>query len=140
MRVVQDTDGDRYLLVDGDGDAAVVRDPVSGDLDEVPLADLETCDDASAPSALAEAVPVPDRSPLGDVRDEDALGLLVLLGATGPTAVEPLLDGTSLCESDLHGAASELRAAGLLDETTVGGRRGYRTTDEADAALDRLVD
>jgi DNA-binding IclR family transcriptional regulator len=65
---------------------------------------------------------------------------LLELDARGPVAVRTLLDGTDLCESDLHGLLAEFRAAGLVTEADASGRRGYDTTERAGAALSRLRD
>jgi hypothetical protein len=64
--------------------------------------------------------------------------LLCDLVDRGPTAVRTMLSAYDRCESDLHGALAEFRAAGLLDETTVAGERGYEPTDEAVAAVAHL--
>ncbi|MFW6435455.1 MAG: DUF7346 family protein [Halovenus sp.] len=59
-----------------------------------------------------------------------ATSLLLELAVGGPASARELLDRFDVCESDLHGAVSELRAAGVLEPTTVYGERGYRATSE----------
>ena len=61
--------------------------------------------------------------------DDRALALLGEIDAHGPFAVRTLLSEYDLCESDLHGIAGELRAAGAIAEATVAGERGYALTD-----------
>jgi hypothetical protein len=54
--------------------------------------------------------------------------------------VRTLLGATDLCESDLVGLITELRAAGLVEEATVGGERGYAATGEAREAVAVVTD
>jgi predicted transcriptional regulator len=69
------------------------------------------------------------------VHDDRSLGLLVIVADEGPLSVIELLDMADLCESDLHGTVTELRAADLIDEAEVNGHRGYAATDLALEAL-----
>ena len=46
----------------------------------------------------------------------------------GPISVVTLLDRTILCESTLHATLWALRSAGTVEECTVDGRRGYRSS------------
>ncbi|WP_276270874.1 DUF7346 family protein [Haloarcula litorea] len=135
MRTVRDASGTRYVLLKRSGESSLVRDPETGEQRHVPNADLEPVDGESALATAARAVPAPVRTVLTATRDERALGLLVDLDARGPLSVHELLDGTDLCESDLHGLLAEFRAAGLLTEVEVRGRRGYDTTETASEAV-----
>ena len=67
--------------------------------------------------------------------NDRSLGLLIELVDRGPCSTIELLDSYDLCESDLHGLLGEFRAAGLVEEATANGQRGYATTDEASEAL-----
>jgi hypothetical protein len=138
VRTVRDADGDRYVLLKQSGESSLVRDPETGDRCHLPNADLELVEGVSPLRTAAEAVPEPVRTLLRAVPDDRALGLLLEIDARGATDVRTLLDGTDLCESDLHGLLAEFRAAGLVEEARVAGRRGYQTTDLAAAALARL--
>lgn len=140
MRTVRGPDGTRYLSLDESDGEHLVRDPTTGEERRLPASDLDPIDDASPLETAALAVDDSVRDLLTAVHDERALGLLLELDERGPTAVTTLLSATDLCESDLHGTVAELRVAGLLDEATVGGRRGYRLTDTADGALAALRD
>ena len=44
------------------------------------------------------------------------------------------------CESDLHGRLAELRAAGLIEEATIGGERGYDAAESTVEVLSMLRD
>lgn len=138
MRTVEDDRGTRYLLVKRSGETSLVRDPETGAETYVPNDALTPADDGPLETA-ARAVPESTRSVLTATRDERALGLLVELRRRGPTAVRDLLDAYDLCESDLLGAVSEFRAAGLVEEVTVAGEPGYRLTAAGERALDDLV-
>lgn len=172
MRTVQVRDegvenaapGDRYLLLKTSGDACLVRDPATGERRYLPADAVERVD--GPPVALADA---PESLRALAARD-GRLGLLVDLvdrwsadapgtaadGDTAPvedpdpdpdggaTPVRTLLDETTLCESDLHGALADLEAAGLVDrverEDPLLGRQGraYRPTERALSAVGRL--
>lgn len=88
--------------------------------------------------AATRDVPAPVRELLVGVPNEQALGLLLDIDAEGPLAVRTMLSRYDCCESDLHGLLTECRVAGLLTETTVGGERGYETTQTASEALSAL--
>ena len=130
-------DGDRYLLVKSSGDSSLVRDPETGEERYVPNEEL-TVTGESPLVVAAGAVPEPQRRLLTAVHSESVLGLLVELDERGPLSVREILDRYDLCESDLHGRVTELRAAGLVEAADVGGERGYAVTDVATAALDAL--
>lgn len=140
MRVVRDTDGDLFRLVESSSGAAVVEDPASGERRRLPIEDLERVTAATLSDAVGPDAPEPVRRLRSAVRDDLSLSLLLVVAERGPTAVETIVDWTDACESDLHGRFAELRCAGLLSETTVHGRPGYEATDDAIAALDRLLD
>ncbi|MFB6280616.1 MAG: hypothetical protein ABEH40_01185 [Haloferacaceae archaeon] len=139
MRTVRDASGDRYLLVEESAGSGLVYDPETGEERRVDADELEPVGDASPLGTASAAVPEPTRRLVLAARDERALGLLVELGSRGPLAVVDMLDAYDLCESDLHGLLAEFRAAGLVAEREVAGRRGYALTDEARAALDGLL-
>jgi hypothetical protein len=130
-------DGDRYLLVKRSGESSRVRDPETGTERYLPNDELRALDDGPLETAAA-AVPESVRTLLRATRDDRGLGLLVEL-AREPMAVETLLDRYDLCESDALGLVTEFRAAGLVAETTVGGRRGYELTDEGEEAVAALI-
>jgi hypothetical protein len=130
-------DGDRYLLVKRSGESSRVRDPETGTERYLPNDELRALDDGPLETAAA-AVPESVRALLRATRDDRGLGLLVEL-AREPMAVETLLDRYDLCESDALGLVTEFRAAGLVAETTVGGRRGYELTDEGEEAVAALI-
>jgi hypothetical protein len=139
MRTVRDGDGTRYLLLKESSDASLVRDPETGERRHLPNDELEAIDESPLVTA-AETVDEPTRRLLAAVRDDRALGLLLEIDANGPVGVRFLLDAYDLCESDLHGLLAEFRAAGLIVEERVNGERGYDTTAQATATLDRLRD
>ncbi len=152
------TPGQRFLLLKESGDACLVRDPATGERRYLPTDAVERVD--APPVALADA---PESLRALAARD-GRLGLLVDLvdrwdgdanGAPdeddpdpepdgGATPVRTLLDETTLCESDLHGALADLEAAGLIDRVErtdpLLGRSGraYRPTERALSAVERL--
>lgn len=138
MRTVRDESGTTYLLLKETDESALVRDPETGDEEHLPSDDLEPVTDESPLLVTARALPEPQEPPLSTVADPQTLGLLVHLDENGPQPVTALLEIDTRCESDLHGATAELRAAGLIEETTVDGWRGYRTTDLATDSLGAL--
>ncbi len=138
MQTVEDTDGRRLLVVKRSAESWLVRDPTTG---EDRYVDPEAVDPVAGASPLATAAEALDddaRRLVLAARDDRALGLLCHLAADGPVAVRALLGETDLCESDLHGLLAEFRAAGLVTERTVDGRRGYGLTERGVAAVDRL--
>ncbi len=139
MRTVRDDSGARLLLVKRSGDSSRVRDPETGEERYVPNDRLEFVDDSPLETA-ATTVPDATRTILTAVRDDRALGLLFELDRRGSVAVRDLMRGYDLCESDLHGLLGEFRAAGLVDEATVAGERGYRLTETASEGLAALRD
>jgi hypothetical protein len=135
MKSVQDNTGKQYVLLKRSGHASLVRDPATGNECYIQNDRLEHVEHDSTLETAAQTVSEPVRTLLTSVHDEDGLGLLVDLGDRGPLGVRTMLDEYDSCESDLHGRLAVLTAAGLLDETEVGGERGYRLTDDAEAAL-----
>lgn len=135
MRTVEH-DGDRYLLVKRSGESSRVRDPETGGEQYLPNDELRALDDGPLETAAA-AVSAPLRTLVRSTHSDRGLGLLVEL-AREPVAAETLVDRYDLCESDALGLVTEFRAAGLVEETTVAGRRGYALTDEGEAALAAL--
>lgn len=131
MRTVRDTTGKRFVLVKQSSDASRVRDPETGEERYVDNDALSLVDGESPLVTAAAGVPAAVRRVLTAVPNERALGLLVELVDRGAVPVVDLLDSYDLCESDLHGLLTEFRAAGLVDETTVFGERGYEATDLA---------
>ena len=138
MRTVEDDDGERYLLVKRSGESSLVRDPETGEERYLADGSWTPVDDEPPLATVARTLDGPVRRLVLAARDERALGLLLELDARGPLAAVSLLEGYELCESDLHGMLAEFRAAGLVEERTVDGRRGYGLTDDARTALSRL--
>lgn len=138
MRTVEDAAGRRLLVVKRSAESWLVRDPGTGAERYVDPDDVTVVDDAAPLETAARSLDPDARRLVLAARDDRTLGLLCHLDAAGPRSVRRLLDETDLCESDLHGAVAEFRAAGLLREVEVDGRRGYGLTDAARAALDRL--
>ncbi|WP_408958957.1 hypothetical protein [Natrinema sp. 74] len=135
MKAVQDDTGKRYLLLKHSTDASLVRDPETGNECYIQNDRLETIDGESALETAARSVDDPVLTLLTTVHDEETLGLLIELSERGPLDVRTLLDAYDFCESDLHGRLTVLSAAGLLAETDIGGERGYRITEDCEAAL-----
>lgn len=139
MRTVRDERGKRYLLEKESDEASLVRDPETGETRHLPNEQLSVVDGESPLVTASRAVPPPVRRALTAVHDQRALGLLVEVDRRGPVGVRTLLGETEYCESDLHGALAEFRAAGLVAETDVAGERGYETTDDGRAAVAALT-
>ena len=137
---VRDGDGNRYLLLKRSGESSLVRDAETGERRHLPNEDLEFDEGTTATEVVLAGVPDSVRKLLTAVHDERSLALLVELDTEGPLAVRTLVSAYDFCESDLHGLLGELRAAGLVDETTVAGERGYETTAAASEAVERISD
>jgi hypothetical protein len=138
MKSVQDDTGKRYVLLKRSEQASLVRDPATGNECYVQNDRLEDVENESALETAARTVSDPVRALLTSVHDEDGLGLLVELDEHGPLAVRSMLDAYDCCESDLHGRLTVLTAGGLIEETEVGGERGYRLADDAETALETI--
>lgn len=133
MHVVADGSGTRHVALAGDGDEMRLLDSASGESTRRAAGDLSRVE-ADPLAVAAEGVPSAAREALG-VEDWRAVGLVAVLVADGPRSVRSLVGGLPLCESDLNGTLAELRAAGLVAETDVGGERGYRATAAAGDAF-----
>ncbi|PAU85424.1 hypothetical protein CK500_01770 [Halorubrum salipaludis] len=138
MQTVRDAAGETYLLVKRSAESSRVRDPATGEERYVDNEELSVVDGESPLATAASGVPAPVRRTLGAVRDDRSLGLLAVVVDEGPIAAIDLLDATDMCESDIHGAITEFRAAGLIDEVDVAGRRGYEATPVAVDAMELL--
>lgn len=139
-RTVTDVDGNRYILLKQSSESSLVRNPETGERTHLPNESLQLLEEEGPLDTAVRQIPEPVRVLLKRVPDEQALGLLLELDADGPMAVRGLLTAYDLCESDLHGYLMELRAGGLVTETTVVGERGYRTTEEASDLLEAVTD
>ena len=137
MQTVRDAAGDRYLLVKRSAESSRIRDPETGEEEYRQNHTLRFEGDAPL-SVQAAAVPSSLRRVVTAVHDERSLGLLIDLADRGPVAVVDLLATTDLCESDLNGLLGELRAAGLVTESTIHGERGYDATETAREAVASL--
>ena len=131
MRTVRDDDGRRYHLLQESADSSLVRDVDTGETRYLENHRLELESGESPLETAARSVPEPARRILTAVRDERALGLLVELVDRGPLPVRSLLSDYDYCESDLHALLVEFQYAGLVEERTVGGERGYGATTVA---------
>ena len=137
MQTVRDAAGDRYLLVKRSAESSRIRDPDTGEEEYRPNDALTF--EAEAPlSVRAAAVPESVRRVVTAAHDDRSLGLLIELVDRGPLSAVELLSTTDLCESDLHGLLTELRAAELAVETSVHGERGYDATETARRAAASL--
>ncbi len=138
MRTVHDESGRRYLLLKESGESSLVRDPESGERRYVDDEHLSPAGGESPLTTAARAVPDPVRRLVTAVGDERTLGLLLELDERGPLAARDAVGDYDLCESDVHGALLEFRAAGLVAETEVAGERGYELTDDGATAVERV--
>jgi hypothetical protein len=138
MQTVRDADGETYLLVKRSARSSRVRDPATGAERYVDNDELSVVDGESPLATAAAGIPASVRQTVRAVHDERSLGLLVVVVDEGPLSAVELLDTADMCESDLHGTITELRAAGLIEEVEVGGRRGYAATDSASEAIELL--
>lgn len=136
-RPVEDDDGTRYLLLKRSAESSLVRNVDTGERTHLPNDRLEPANESTV-DTLVSVVSDNTRRLVTAVHDDRSLALLLELDAEGPMAVRDMLAAYDFCESDLHGLLAELRAAGLLTETTVAGERGYDTTETATTALSNL--
>jgi hypothetical protein len=136
-RPVEDDEGTRYLLLKRSGESSLVRNVDTGERTHLPNDQLEPAGESTV-DTLVSVVPDEVRRLVTAVHEDRSLALLLELDAEGPMAVRDMLDAYDFCESDLHGLLGELRAAGLVIETTVAGERGYDTTEMAATALEKL--
>jgi len=138
MQTVADAEGTHYLLIKQSSDASLVRNPETGTERYIDNDQLTVVDGESPLQTAASAIDPAVRRLLTATHNDRSLGLLVELVDRGPCSTLALLDGYGLCESDLHGLVGEFRAAGLIEEATAEGRRGYDATDLARRAVDQL--
>ncbi|GAB3684133.1 hypothetical protein GCM10028857_12720 [Salinarchaeum chitinilyticum] len=138
METVEDERGRRFVLRKRSSDAWLVRDPETGEENYRDPADLSIVADADSLATAAQGISPSVRTLLTAVPNDRVLGLVVTIVDREAVGVRTLLDETTLCESDLHGAIAELVAAGLLAETTVAGERGYEATELAIQAVEQL--
>jgi len=139
MRTVRDEAGNRYVLVKRSSESSRVRDPATGEERHVANDELSVVEGESPFETAARAVSEPVRRILTATHDERALGLLVELATHGPRSARELLAADDRCESTLHGVLIELRAAGLVEPTTVDGEPGYEVSAETVAAVEALT-
>ena len=139
-RPVEDDSGTRYLLLKQSSESSLVRNVETGEREHVPNEQLEGLEDTSTLDAILTPVPEAVRTLLSAVHDDRALAVLLELETEGPMGVRQLLSAYDFCESDLHGLLAELQAAGLIEERTVAGERGYGATDTVTEALDVLTE
>ena len=138
MRTVVDGDDRRWVLLKESSESSRVRDPETGEETFRPNDDLDPAGGESPFEALAQSVPGPARRVLRACHEDWQVGLLVALADDGPRPVRELLSESAACESDFLGAVTELRAAGLLAETTVAGQRAYELTDDGREGIHSL--
>jgi len=138
MDVVTDRSGQRFVVEKRSSDAWLVRSIDGGETTYRDPGELTVLENVAPLEGVAGSVPGPVRRLLTAVHDERVLGLVLTTVDRDGVAVRTLLAETTLCESDLHGALGELVAAGLLEETTVAGERGYAPTELARSAAASL--
>ena len=138
MRTVRDDSGKRYVVVKSSTDSSLVRDPEDGSERYLDNDRLDTVEGVSPLETAATGVSAPVRRLLGGVHDDISLGLLADLADRGPVPVREMMREYDQCESELQGRLAELRAAGLIEERTVGSERGYDATDTTIEALTLL--
>lgn len=138
MQTVRDESGSVYVLLKRSSDTSRVRDPRTGEERYLPTDELELVDGRSPLESVASGVSESVRRVLSATHDDRSLGLLLSIADDGPVSVVWLLEETTLCESDLHGLLAEFRAAGLVTETDVDGRRRYKATATLEEAAELL--
>lgn len=126
MRLV--SDGETYCVRQRSSDGECrVRELPEGTVTTRPCSELTPVD----PGEFTGTFDVPIGVSGSRERSGRALALLLELATGGAASARQLLDRFDVCESELHGTATELRAAGLIEPTTVHGERGYRATEAA---------
>lgn len=133
MRTVRADDGAQYLLRKQSGDASLVRDPATGEERYIDTDRLELRGESPPLETIGATVPDDTRAEIG-VTDDRALGLLVVLDRHGPIAAVDLVGFTELCESDLNGLLTGLRAGGLV-ESVSDPVLGYELPSQAQSQL-----
>lgn len=139
MRTVRTDDGGQYLLIKRSSGSSLVRDPETGDERYIENEKLEFTG-VSPLETAAQAIADPVRRIVRAVSSDHALGVLIILDRRGPMAAVDLMGRSDLCESDLNGLLTELRAAGLIETVSIGGVPGYKTTEQASEGLSTLYD
>jgi hypothetical protein len=140
MRTARGPDGRRYVVLKESSESSRVRDVETGEERFVPNDDLDAAGGESPLDALARGIPEPARRVMGACHEDWQVGVLVDLADRGPLAAREMLGAYDTCESDLLGAVTEFRAAGLVKEATVGGERGYALTEDGAAGVAALRD
>jgi hypothetical protein len=140
MRTARGPDGRRYVVLKESSESSRVRDVETGEERFVPNDDLDAAGGESPLDALARGIPEPARRVMGACHEDWQVGVLVDLADRGPLAAREMLGAYDTCESDLLGAVTEFRAAGLVEEATVGGERGYALTEDGAAGVAALRD
>ncbi|UPM43780.1 DUF7346 family protein [Halocatena salina] len=135
MRTVRADDGSQYLLRKRGCDAWLVCDPATGEERYIDTDRLELREETPPLEAFGATVPDATGAEIG-VRDDRALGLLVVLSHNDPIAAVELVDLTELCESDLNGLLTELRVGGLV-ATVSEPVLGYELTPRARSKLSK---
>ena len=138
MRTVRDDDGAVYVVLKESADSTLVRDPETGEERHLPNDTLESAGGASPLDALASGIPEDAQAVVRACHADWHLGLLIALRDYGPLAARDALGRFDVCESDLLGALTEFRAAGLVEEADVDGEAGYRLTDTGEAGVDAI--
>ncbi|MFC6961800.1 DUF7346 family protein [Halocatena marina] len=139
MRTVRTDDGCRYLLIKRSSGSSLVRDPETGDERYIENEKLE-CTGVSSLETAAQAIAAPVRRIIRVASSDHALGVLIILDRRGPMAAVDLMECSDLCESDLNGLLTELRAAELIETVSIGGVPGYKTTEQASEGISALCD
>ncbi|WP_435195609.1 DUF7346 family protein [Natronomonas sp. EA1] len=134
MRTVE-YDGETYLLRKQSGESSLIEHPKTGETQYVENDAIDGVAGESPLETAARAVPESVRKLISATHSDRALGLLLEIDAQGPVAARELIGRYDTCESDLHGMLGEFRAAGLVEEATVVGERGYDTTAAGEEAV-----
>ena len=116
--LVEDNNGNHYRLVKASEQSWLVKDIDCGqyrfiDADELHIVHMPTRDNATDTGRFDAGNPIREVQQIIE---------------QGPISVVSLLDRTILCESTLHATLWALRSAGTVEECTVDGRRGYRSS------------
>lgn len=138
MKTVEDDTGRRYVVTKEASESSRVLDVATGDERYVENDRLTTLDTRAPLETVAETLPPAARTLITAIHDDRSLGLLIYLDTQSPVSVRTILEQTTFCESDVHGRLGEFHAAGLVDETTVGGERAYTATDTTRDVLEAL--
>lgn len=113
----------------------LVRNPATGRERSIPADAAESLDKEPL-AVVRDAVGTAAGPPVGT--DDRTLAVAVELVDRGVTPARRLPRAYAACESDLVGMVTELRVAGLIDETAVGGVPAYEPTEQAVQLVGRL--